>query len=101
MAGMSNDRLYQVIRAPHVSEKTTRIQGESNQYVFEVSSDATKPEIKAAVEHLFKVKVSAVQVMTVKGKEKAFKQRAGSRSDWRKAYVRVSEGQAIDFGVKV
>jgi large subunit ribosomal protein L23 len=91
MAGMSNDRLYQVIRAPHVSEKTTRIQGESNQYVFEVSS----------VEHLFKVKVSAVQVMTVKGKAKAFKQRAGSRSDWRKAYVRVSEGQAIDFGVKV
>jgi large subunit ribosomal protein L23 len=97
---MSNERLYSLIRSPHVSEKTARTQELSNQYVFEVSSDATKPEIKAAVEKLFSVKVEAVQVVNVRGKSKTFKGRSGSRTGWRKAYVRLGEGQSIDLMAK-
>jgi large subunit ribosomal protein L23 len=97
---MSNERIYSLIRSPHVSEKTARTQEVSNQYVFEVSSDATKPEIKAAIEKLFSVKVEGVQVVNVPGKTKAFKGRSGKRTGWRKAYVRLGEGQSIDLMAK-
>ncbi|KAB8313994.1 50S ribosomal protein L23 [Tolypothrix campylonemoides VB511288] len=89
-------RLYSIIRAPRVSEKTARLQEVSNQYVFEVATDATKADIKQAVEKLFDVKVEAVNVVNVKGKNKAFKFRMGRRGDWRKAYVTLAEGQTID-----
>ena len=92
---MSNIRLLNVIRAPRVSEKTARLQ-EINQYVFEVAKDATKADVKSAVESLFKVKVESVNVLNVKGKSKTFKFRAGKRGDWRKAYVRLADGQTID-----
>jgi large subunit ribosomal protein L23 len=93
---MSAARLYNVIRAPRVSEKTARLQEVSNQYVFEVATNATKADIKVAVEKLFDVKVEAVNVVNVKGKNKAFKFRMGRRPDWRKAYVTLADGQSID-----
>ena len=93
---MNDAKLYNVIRAPRVSEKTARLQEVSNQYAFEVSRDATKADIKAAVEKLFDVKVEAVNVVNVKGKNKAFRNRMGRRGDWRKAYVTLAEGQSID-----
>ena len=93
---MSTANMYEVIRAPRVSEKTARLQEVSNQYAFEVSKDATKADIKAAVEKLFDVKVEAVNVVNVKGKSKAFKFRQGRRGDWRKAYVTLADGQSID-----
>ena len=91
--------LYEVIRAPRVSEKTVRVQ-EINQYVFEVARDATKGDIKSAVESLFNVTVEAVNVVNVKGKNKSFRNRAGRRGDWRKAYVRLADGQSIDVTAK-
>ncbi|WP_028771343.1 50S ribosomal protein L23 [Silanimonas lenta] len=96
---MINESLYSVLRAPKVSEKTARL-AESNQYVFEVAKTATKDEVKAAVEHLFNVKVLAVNVANTKGKSKSFRFRAGRRSDKRKAYVRLAEGQTIDVTAK-
>ncbi|KFN44318.1 50S ribosomal protein L23 [Arenimonas oryziterrae] len=96
---MSNVKLLNVIRAPRVSEKTARIQ-EINQYVFEVAKEATKGDIKSAVESLFNVKVESVNVLNVKGKSKTFRFRAGRRGDWRKAYVRLAEGQTIDVTAK-
>ncbi|MBV2209289.1 MAG: 50S ribosomal protein L23 [Thermomonas sp.] len=93
---MSAANLYEVIRAPRVSEKTARLQEVSNQYVFEIAKTATKADVKAAVETIFSVKVEAVNVVNVKGKSKAFRNRQGSRNDWRKAYVTLAEGQAID-----
>ncbi|HAI60171.1 MAG TPA: 50S ribosomal protein L23 [Xanthomonadaceae bacterium] len=96
---MINESLFSVLRAPKVSEKTARL-AESNQYVFEVAKTATKDEVKAAVEHLFNVKVLAVNVANIKGKSKAFRQRAGRRSDKRKAYVRLAEGQTLDVTAK-
>ena len=89
-------KIFNVLRAPRVSEKTARLQEVSNQYVFEISSDATKADVKAAVEQIFDVKVEAVNVVNVKGKSKAFKFRQGRRGDWRKAYVTLADGQAID-----
>lgn len=89
-------RLYNVIRAPRVSEKTARLQEVSNQYVFEVATTATKADIKIAIEKLFEVQVEAVNVVNVKGKNKAFKFRMGRRADWRKAYVKLADGQSID-----
>jgi len=96
---MSNAQIYTVLRAPRVSEKTARLQ-EINQYVFEVATTATKADIKSAIEALFDVKVEAVNVLNVKGKSKAFRFRTGRRSDWRKAYVRLAEGQTIDIAAK-
>jgi large subunit ribosomal protein L23 len=93
---MNDAKLYSIIRAPRVSEKTARLQEVSNQYVFEVATDATKADIKSAVETLFGVKVEAVNVANVKGKNKAFRFRMGRRADWRKAYVKLAEGQSID-----
>jgi large subunit ribosomal protein L23 len=93
---MNDAKLYSIIRAPLVSEKTARLQEVSNQYVFEVATDATKADIKAAIEKLFAVKVEAVNVVNVKGKNKAFKFRMGRRADSRKAYVTLADGQSID-----
>ena len=90
-----NERLLGVLRAPRISEKSARL-AESNQYVFEVASTATKADVKAAVEQLFSVKVEAVNVVNAKGKTKTFRFRSGRRSDLRKAYVRLAEGQSID-----
>ena len=97
---MNDAKLYSIIRAPRVSEKTARLQEVSNQYVFEVATSATKADIKVAVEKLFDVKVDAVNVVNVKGKSKAFKNRTGRRGDWRKAYVKLAEGQSIDVMAK-
>lgn len=90
-------REYQVLLGPQVSEKSTLIADENNQFVFKVAKDASKPQIKLAVEKLFKVKVRSVQVANVKGKVKRFGQRIGKRSDWKKAVVRLHEGHDIDF----
>lgn len=95
-AQAASARLYSVIRAPRVSEKTARLQEVSNQYVFEVANDATKAEVKAAIEKIFDVTVEAVNVLNVKGKNKAFRNRNGRRGDWRKAYVKLAQGQSID-----
>ena len=94
---MSKNRLYQVLLSPRVTEKTTRMSEQSNQYVFRVIKDANKSEVKGAVEMLFDVSVESVRIVNVKGKNKSFRQRLGRRSDWKKAYVRVQEGQVIDF----
>jgi large subunit ribosomal protein L23 len=96
---MNNEKILAVLRAPLVSEKTARIQ-ENNQYVFEVALTATKADVKSAVESLFNVTVEAVNVMNVKGKNKTFRNRAGRRGDWRKAYVRLADGQSIDVMAK-
>ncbi len=94
---MSVERLYKVLLAPRMTEKSTRIAESSNQYVFKVSSDSNKSEIKAAVEKLFEVNVESVRIVNVKGKSKTFKLRSGRRNNWKKAYVRVQEGQVIDL----
>jgi large subunit ribosomal protein L23 len=86
--------------APRVSEKTARLQVEHNQYVFDVQSTATKTDVKSAVEAMFKVKVTSVQVANIKGKVKAFRGRTGQRQGVRKAYVTLAEGQTIDLGSK-
>ena len=96
---MSTAKLLNVIRAPRVSEKTARIQ-EDNQYVFEVALIATKSDVKSAVDSLFSMKIESVNVLNVKGKTKSFKNRAGRRGDWRKAYVCLAEGQSIDVMAK-
>ena len=87
---------YDVIRAPVITEKAT-ILSENNQVVFRVSGDATKPQIKEAVETLFKVKVTAVNTLNVKGKTKRFRGVMGRRSDVKKAIVTLAEGQSIDI----
>lgn len=92
---MNQERLYEVIRYPHISEKTARLQAEANQYVFEVRKDATKQEIKRAVEKLFSVNVEAVQVSNMKGKVKSFRFNIGRQNDWKKAYVRIRAGEVI------
>lgn len=92
---MKEERIYQVIRYPHISEKTARLQADSNQYVFEVRTDATKKEIKHAVEKLFDVNVEQVQVVNMKGKVKAFRFKVGRQNDWKKAYVRIRAGEVI------
>ena len=94
---MNQERILQVLLAPHVSEKSTLAADAAGQHVFKVLPGATKIEIKQAVEQLFEVKVAQVRVMNVKGKTKRFGQRDGKRSDWRKAYVTLAEGQDIDF----
>ena len=94
---MNKNRLYQVLLAPRVTEKSTRVGEESNQYVFHVVKTANKSEVRDAVEMLFDVSVESVRLVNVKGKNKSFRMRPGKRSDWKKAYVRVQEGQVIDL----
>ena len=94
---MNQERLMQVLLAPQISEKATWVADKNEQIIFRVSPDATKPEIKAAVELLFKVQVESVQVATVKGKQKRFGRHMGSRKGWKKAYVCLKPGQEINF----
>lgn len=94
---MNQERIYQVLLGPHVSEKSTIIADDGNQVVFRVTRDATKAEVKAAVEQLFEVKVRDVRVTTMKGKRKGFGRIRGRRSDWKKAYVSLQAGQELDF----
>ncbi len=91
------ERLMDVIIGPHVSEKSTTLADSANQVVFKVRRDATKAEIRKAVEMLFEVSVTGVSTVLIKGKAKRFGALQGKRSDWKKAYVRLAEGQDIDF----
>ncbi|BAV34583.1 50S ribosomal protein L23 [Sulfuricaulis limicola] len=90
------ERLFQVILAPHISEKSSRLADKNRQMVFEVRPDATKPVIKQAVEKMFNVQVESVTVTNVQGKRKGGRN-AGRRQDWKKAYVRLKPGQDINF----
>jgi large subunit ribosomal protein L23 len=90
-------QLMGVVLAPVVSEKSTRVADKDRQYVFRVADGASKPEIRAAVELLFKTKVDSVTVSRVKGKDKRFGRHAGRRRNWKKAYVRLAAGQEINF----
>lgn len=94
---MNEERLLKVIVAPHISEKSTLQAEQSNQVVFKVLPSATKIEIKAAVETLFKVTVEKVNLLNVKGKTKRTMRGMGKRKDWKKAYVTVAQGQEIDY----
>jgi|BEDMetMinimDraft_2_1075160.scaffolds.fasta_scaffold04664_6 large subunit ribosomal protein L23 len=95
-AKLSREAMYRILRRPLITEKATRV-GEAQQILFEVAREATKPEIKAAVEGLFGVKVKAVNTLIQKGKTKRFRGREGRRSDIKKAYVTLAEGQSIDL----
>lgn len=97
MKNFDPERLMQVLVAPQISEKATHIADKHGQVIFIVAPDATKPEIKAAVELLFKVQVEAVQVSNLKGKEKRYGRYVGRRKDLRKAYVSLKPGQEINF----
>jgi large subunit ribosomal protein L23 len=90
-------RLMNVVLAPVISEKSTLVADKNRQYVFRVADGATKPEVKAAIELLFKTKVQSVTVLNVKGKEKRFGRFMGRRRSWKKAYVRLAAGQEINF----
>jgi len=92
---MNSERLLKVIQSPHVSEKSARLNAD-NQYVFEVSRDANKAEVKKAVEELFEVKVANVRILNTPGKAKGFRMISGRRPGWKKAYVRLAEGETID-----
>ena len=94
---MNQQRLMQVLLAPQVSEKATYVADKNEQVVFRVASDATKPEVKAAVEVRFKVVGDSVQIANVKGKQKKFGRFMGSRKSWKKAYVCLKAGQEINF----
>jgi large subunit ribosomal protein L23 len=94
---MNQQRLMQVLLAPQISEKATYVADKHEQVVFRVVPDATKPEVKAAVELLFKVTVKSVQIAVVKGKQKKFGRFMGSRKNWKKAYVCLTPGQEINF----
>jgi len=96
-AGKNQERLMQVLLAPQVSEKSTYVAEKNAQVVFRVAGNATKPEIKAAVELMFKVEVESVQVANVKGKQKRFGKLSGRRKNWKKAYVCLKPGQEINF----
>jgi large subunit ribosomal protein L23 len=94
---MNQERLMQVLLAPQISEKATFVADKYQQVIFRVASNATKPEVKGAVELLFKVAVESVQIANVKGKKKKFGRVMGRRSNWKKAYVCLQPGQEINF----
>jgi large subunit ribosomal protein L23 len=94
---INEERLLNILLAPQISEKATFVAEKNEQVIFRVVSDATKPEVKAAVEMLFKVTVDNVQISNVKGKQKRFGKFSGRRSDWKKAYVCLAPGQEINF----
>jgi large subunit ribosomal protein L23 len=94
---MQQERLMKLLLAPHVSEKSTLAAERNKHFVFKVAPDATKAEIKRAVELMFDVKVAAVQVTNVKGKHKRFGRSPGRRSNWKKAYVNLMPGHDIDY----
>ena len=94
---MNKERIFIVLMAPVVSEKASIVADQSNQVVFKVARDANKREVKAAVQQLFGVQVEDVRVVNVKGKVKRTRYGIGRQSDWKKAYVRLAQGQEIDF----
>ncbi len=94
---LSTARLINVLVAPHVTEKTALAMQNANQYAFRVRRDASKPDIKAAVELMFSVKVSDVNVVNEPGKTRRFGKTPGRTQDWKKAYVRLAPGQTIDY----
>lgn len=101
MSAPNPERLMKVLIAPQVSEKSTYVGEKHDQVVFRVLQDATKPEVKAAVELMFKVQVKSVQVANVKGKAKRFGRFDGRRRNWKKAYVCLQPGQEINFAAEV
>ncbi|MGD9604175.1 MAG: 50S ribosomal protein L23 [Gammaproteobacteria bacterium] len=94
---MNQERLLQVLVEPRMTEKGNRIAEKNNQYLFKVLNDATKPEIKAAVEQLFSVQVESVRVLNVAARAKQFRGRLSVRQGWKKAYITLKEGFSIDF----
>ena len=94
---MNREQLMAVLIAPHVTEKTSLAMQNHNQYTFRVRRDATKTDIKKAVELMFEVKVAGVQVVNEPGKTRRFGRHAGRTQDWKKAYVSLAEGQSIDY----
>ncbi len=94
---MNQERIFQILMSPHISEKSAVLGDSANQAVFRVANDAKKAEIKAAVEQLFNVKVANVRTANIKGKTKRQGLRRGKRSDWKKAYVSLEQGHEIDL----
>ena len=92
---MNQERIFQILKTPHISEKSAVLGDNANQAVFQVASDAKKAEIKAAVEQLFDVKVTNVRTVNMKGKTKRQGLRRGRRSDWKKAIVSLEQGNEI------
>ncbi|MFZ5555816.1 MAG: 50S ribosomal protein L23 [Pseudomonadota bacterium] len=101
MSAFNPERLMKVLIAPQISEKSTYVADKHDQVIFRVAQDATKPEVKAAVELMFKVQVKSVQVSNVKGKAKRFGRFEGRRRNWKKAYVCLQPGQEINFAAEV
>ena len=97
MSVINKSKLAAVLQAPVISEKSTIAAEKNRQFVFKVKKQASKMQIKNAVEMMFEVQVDSVQVLNVKGKKKRFGQTLGKRSDWKKAYVKLKEGHDIDF----
>ncbi|GMV39254.1 MAG: 50S ribosomal protein L23 [Myxococcales bacterium] len=94
---MTKDELYKVLRRPHITEKANDLKDANNEYVFEVSTDANKIQVRQAIESLFNVKVSEVRTSIVRGKNKRVGRFIGRRPNWKKAFVTLKEGHAIDF----
>jgi large subunit ribosomal protein L23 len=94
---MTTERHFTILLAPHFSEKVAGLSDKSNQYAFKVARDATKPQIKAAVESIFSVSVAAVTTLNVRGKEKRTQAGVSRKNHWKKAYVRLAQGQTIDL----
>lgn len=94
---MNNSQLIDVLDAPIISEKSTIAAEKHNQFVFRIKKQATKKQVKNAVEAMFKVEVDSVHVLNVKGKKKRFGKTLGQRSDWKKAYVKLKPGHDISF----
>ena len=92
-----HDQIRTILIEPHVSEKTTLLNQENGQIAFKVRSDSNKKQIKRAVEEMFDVKVSSVKTVSVKGKKKRMGMRSGKTNDWKKAYIKLAEGQKLDF----
>ena len=100
MSSISNERTFEVIRSPLVSEKATFV-SQFNYYVFKVSNDSSKLEIKQAIQNLFKVEVKSVNTLTQKGKQKRFRGKIGKRSAIKKAFVKLADGQTIDTSLEI
>lgn len=94
---MNQEQLMNVLLEPRVTEKTSLMADANRQFTFKVKTDASKEDIRLAVEKMFEVEVESVQVLNVKGKQKRFGQRLGKRSDWKKAYVKLKPGFDIEF----
>jgi len=97
---MNREQLMSVVLAPHVTEKTSLAMQNNNQYAFRVRREATKTDIRKAVELMFEVKVQGVQVVNEPGKLRRFGRKVGRTQDWKKAYVRLAQGQTIDYETK-